>query len=202
MIAWNEETALWWPSYDKQDRRHALRFINNRISDSDLAVARCKNRRFCVQAGGMIGLWPQRLARSFDAVLTFEPDAACLAALRKNVSAENVVSKGKALGAAAGPAVMRRGSSSGSWRIRADGDRAIDVVTIDSFNLFVCDAIILDVEGHEIEALRGAANTIARFSPVIMIEEWHPPTSEAFMRNIGYRAVGRVHSDAIYERRQ
>lgn len=198
MIQWCETTRLWWPSYDHQDKAHAHRFIMNRLSDSDLAVAQCRKRRLCVQAGGMIGLWPQRLARSFEKVLTFEPDEACLSALRKNVTATNVMAFGDALGETASHAVMRRAPSAGSWRIRNDGDCGVQVVTIDQIKLPSCDAIILDIEGGEIAALRGAADTINRFRPVLMVEEWDVDISRAFMRSIGYRHVESVHRDAIY----
>lgn len=198
-IRWGEEIGLWWPAYDRQNLKHAHQFMMRRITDSDLAVERCKQRRLCVQAGGMVGLWPQRLARSFDQVRTFEPDAACLEALRKNVQADNVSSQGCALGSAAGTVKLRRGSSAGSWRIRGDGDYEVKVITIDSLELPACDAIILDVEGHEIAALQGAAETISRFRPIIMIEEWHPELSGKYLRSIGYRRVGQVHGDAIYE---
>lgn len=198
MIQWCEQTRLWWPSYDHQDKPHAHRFMLNRLTDSDLAVARCRKRQLCVQAGGMIGLWPQRLARSFEKVLTFEPDAACLAALHRNVTGTNVTALGNALGAAAGTAIMRRGTSAGSWRIREDGDQSVEVITIDRLDLQACDAIILDVEGSEQAVLQGAARTIAKFHPVLMVEEWDADQSESFMRSIGYRNVGRVHRDGIY----
>jgi hypothetical protein len=46
----------------------------------------------------------------------------------------------------------------------------VRVVTVDSFNLDACHFIKFDIEGMEIEALRGAAATIARSRPVLYVE--------------------------------
>lgn len=41
---------------------------------------------------------------------------------------------------------------------------------VDSLNLEKLNAIKLDVDGHEVEILKGAANTVEKFSPVFFIE--------------------------------
>jgi hypothetical protein len=45
------------------------------------------------------------------------------------------------------------------------------VMRIDDLGLAACDAILLDVEGHELPALQGAEVTVAQFSPVIVLED-------------------------------
>jgi hypothetical protein len=45
------------------------------------------------------------------------------------------------------------------------------VLTIDSLSLPNCDLIYLDIEGYEMLALFGAANTISNYFPVIAVED-------------------------------
>jgi len=44
--------------------------------------------------------------------------------------------------------------------------------TIDSFNFEKIDLIKLDVEGHELNVLKGGVHTILKYKPVIMFECW------------------------------
>jgi FkbM family methyltransferase len=47
---------------------------------------------------------------------------------------------------------------------------AVESITIDSLQLPGVDFIKIDVEGHELEVLRGCRNTITRCHPVLMVE--------------------------------
>lgn len=49
----------------------------------------------------------------------------------------------------------------------------VDVVTIDAMDLARCDAIKIDVEGMELDVLRGAEKIIDRFRPIMQIEHIH-----------------------------
>lgn len=46
----------------------------------------------------------------------------------------------------------------------------VRVSTLDSFDLAACHLLKIDVEGHELEVLRGAATTIARCQPLLYVE--------------------------------
>lgn len=46
----------------------------------------------------------------------------------------------------------------------------VDVVTIDSLDLPRLDLIKLDIEGHELQAIQGAQNSIAQFRPWLWVE--------------------------------
>lgn len=50
------------------------------------------------------------------------------------------------------------------------GGQAVRVTAIDDLPLEACDLIKVDVEGWEAEVLRGAARTIARFRPILYVE--------------------------------
>jgi FkbM family methyltransferase len=63
----------------------------------------------------------------------------------------------------------------------SDGER-VPLRTIDDCELPACQLIKLDVEGMEIEALRGAANTIRRCRPHLYIENDRKHTATAMMK--------------------
>jgi len=53
---------------------------------------------------------------------------------------------------------------------KVDQLESVQMVTLDSFQLHVCDFLKVDVDGCELEVLEGAQETIRRCSPIIYIE--------------------------------
>jgi FkbM family methyltransferase len=155
-----------------------------------------------VQAGGYVGLWPMRLAKSFARVLTFEVMPGCLEACRRNCAPfPNITVSGLGLSSTHGETLpILAKSTAGSWRVSPEGDTTARMTTIDTLGLTDCDAIILDVEGHELEALRGAEQTIARTRPVIHLEQLtkHGTGAHDYLTSLGYRPKAKVHKDTIY----
>jgi len=204
VIHWRKEWRLFWPDYDAApERTHA--YVLKHLPDVDMTVAAAAHHGLCIQAGGHVGLWPLNLAESFDRVLTFEPDPALFECLKKNTAkASNITAERFALGAATGSATMRTDKKAGSWAIDAAGTVEVSVVTIDNTlearGWPRCDAIVLDIEGYEVEALKGAAATIERFRPVLHVEELgpHRAKSAAFMKSIGYVERARAGRDGLY----
>jgi hypothetical protein len=70
--------------------------------------------------------------------------------------------------------------------------QAVDVRTLDSYELQRLDLIKVDVEGHEFSVLEGARQTIERCRPsiIVEVEEVHNPGSlsrvRAFLESRGY----------------
>jgi len=75
-----------------------------------------------------------------------------------------------ALGDKSGTAALNRISYNCGAHYLTDGAE-FHVMTIDSLDLDSCDLIQLDVEGFELNALKGAQKTIGAFHPVIMVED-------------------------------
>ena len=65
----------------------------------------------------------------------------------------------------------------GASRLVADGKDVAKIVSLDSYvrekNLPRVDCIKLDVEGAELDVLRGAATTIARWKPILLLSAYH-----------------------------
>jgi FkbM family methyltransferase len=51
-------------------------------------------------------------------------------------------------------------------------DISVELTTIDSLNLKRVDFIKLDIEGYEINAIMGGINTIKKYKPIIVLEDW------------------------------
>lgn len=64
---------------------------------------------------------------------------------------------------------------------------SVNTVTIDSLQLSRVDFIKIDVEGHELEVLRGSRETLERYHPILMIEVTSRRTVEFLCsRELGY----------------
>lgn len=145
-------------------------------------------RRTVVQAGGCAGLWPLALAHYFPRVYTFEPAPANFACLKANVAeTPTIVAVQAALGATFGRVGLTRPRpKAGLWRVEGDGD--IPLVPLDAvLGETPIDALVLDVEGSELAALRGAERLIARDHPLLWFEFTdHTAELTAFLADHGY----------------
>lgn len=155
-------------------QRDSERIINYRlssVSDCEKAASYCAQRRICVQAGGHSGLYPKHLSELFEAVYTFEPDHLNAASLAVNtLGVSNIYKFQAALGEETAFVDLNR-SAGGSGSNHVEGAGHIPMLTIDLLDLPVCDLIYLDIEGYELPALRGAKETIAKYRPVIALED-------------------------------
>lgn len=154
--------GLYWPDDVGEKWKHSLAHVGS----IEWAIAACAKRRTAIQAGGNVGLWPKRIAESFDMVFTFEPEPISRECLVRNVY-KNVVVSGAALGDRDGVCSIVR-KSLGSHKV-VPGE-TVPVLTIDSLELQDLDLLQLDVEGYEWHALMGGMETIARCQPVIQVE--------------------------------
>lgn len=194
-----EMHGLWWPDSVGDKWEHALKHARS----LEYAVNACRSKRLAVQAGGNIGIWPRRLARDFQRVLTFEPDATSRECLQLNVP-QNVQVSAMALGEHVGVCGLAR-KSLGSHRI-VDGD-AVPMTTIDALRLDTLDLLQLDVEGYEWHALTGARETIERCHPLIQVElrgftakyGQSDATVRHLLRELGYAEISRQPgSDVVF----
>ncbi len=155
-----------------------------------------------VEAGANIGADTVPLARHLGPqgwLLAVEPQRLVHQTLCANVAMNglaNVVTPWCALGAEPGVAVVppldyARAGNYGGIALRRDGaGERVPVATIDSFELPRCALIKADVEGMELEVLKGAAATIARHQPRLYLENNGGAGSPALISHLlglGYR---------------
>jgi FkbM family methyltransferase len=151
-----------------------------------------------VEVGANIGAHTLFFARQVGPsgrVLAFEPQRIVFQTLCANMalnSVQNTYCLQLAVGSQAGAIVVPQldyaqennygGLSLGQWQ---QGDR-IALVTLDSIvaGLPRCNLVKIDVEGMEREVLLGAAETIARFKPVLYVENDREEKSAELVRHI------------------
>lgn len=204
-LPWTEIADWQWPAGDSK-----LVQVFDHVSDIDVFMNHVKGRGVCIQAGGACGVWPLRYSQLFDVVYTFEPHPenwACLIENTKGVG--NIVSTHAPLChnhdkySIRNDAAERENWGAGYCVPNQDG---LEGVRIDDLKLDGCDLIQLDIEGFELEALMGGAQTIDAYHPVIVLEE--KPLNHMLdkdcaaprkwlERNFGYELVETVHRDVI-----
>ena len=208
MASMTDEMALidgiYWPSRDTQTRAAVL----ETLMDLAYYVGECPQRRTAVQAGGNVGIWPKHLAAFFNKVVTFEPDALNYSCLKRNVTEENIEHYEQALGQQHERAsIAREAGNCGASALAKGSD--VEVIPLDALELQDVDLLQLDVEGAELQALKGAARTIDACSPLIVLElkglgaryGYTDTDVEAWLHAMRYERVGVAHRDVIFKRR-
>ncbi len=196
-VEWNEEYGLWWPEGEENG---TYKWMLNRVTDVDVMVRYCRTTGVCVQAGGFVGMWPARLAKWFERVYTFEPTPHLFECVKKNTAhLPSVRVFNNALGPTMGEVELNH-KRGGCSTVVPGGRLTVKQITIDSLCLIRCDAIYLDIERYELEALKGAINTIKNFKPVVMLELKEDTRAEydAFMDALGYTGAQKIHGDKVY----
>ncbi|MAD98923.1 MAG: hypothetical protein CMB99_16475 [Flavobacteriaceae bacterium] len=154
-----------WPShaakYQERYTKHA--------PDMAEAIKFCDQTRQVIQAGGNCGVWARWLADKFDAIYTFEPDGMNFFCLSYNCPHPNIFKMQAALDEEPGPVALNyHNNNIGAHNLIGPG--SIPAITIDSLGLEALDLLVLDVEGWEWPALRGATETLRKCKPVLQLE--------------------------------
>jgi FkbM family methyltransferase len=155
----------------------------------------------CVQAGGFVGVYPVFLAGWFESVLTFEAEPDNFECLWRNLQARGatrVTPSHAALWSDFGQVGMEPGGAE-MGRSRVGGAGTVPAVPLDNWPIYRLDLLMLDVEGSELHALRGAERLIVQHKPVVVIEEnGLGEPCEGWLVARGYRAHDRIHKDTVY----
>lgn len=166
---WPAKDTICWDFFNRP-------LVNSTVSNNPATfpydvVEYVPNRKCVIQAGGNSGLYAKIYSKFFDVVYTFEPDPVWFACLTHNVTETNVYKFQCCLGDNS----ISLDVATPSWHndnygaIRVTGPGNVPQMTIDSFNTKP-DLIHLDIEGYEFFALRGAAETLRKHKPIVVIE--------------------------------
>jgi FkbM family methyltransferase len=171
------------------DGRKLLTFI---LAEEDWIMTYARGREIrrgdvVVDVGAHVGTFgDDALRRGASKVVMVEPDPVNVECIRRNFPAEiadgRVVIVPEGAWSSAGTLTFSIGvgnSGEGSLVIPDKGSRSIDVRTrplddmLRELGIGRVDFIKMDIEGAEREALKGAAQTLSRFKPRLMLDAYH-----------------------------
>jgi FkbM family methyltransferase len=141
-----------------------------------------------------------RLVGPQGLVIAFEPVPQTFRTLATGVQRlhlRNVQAVNKAVSDQVGTALMRvpqyaggKGENLYESRIISAANSqdafSVDTITVDSLQISRVDFIKIDVEGHELEVLRGSVETLKRFRPTLMVEITSPAAAEFLCDEMKY----------------
>lgn len=155
-----------------------------------------------VDGGANVGDWSVVMADRFGLVHAFEPGG--MFAIKR----DNVILHEKALMDCPGRVeIVKKKVRSRGWYALPSPSGEIAATTIDRLKLEGCGLIKLDIEGAEGFALLGAARTIRRFKPVMIVEfgtsrRKRPglpdDRTRGILRECGYRKVYESRPDEVW----
>jgi FkbM family methyltransferase len=183
-----------------------LRRLGESRADIVLVRSLCDPNRVSVDIGADVGEFSIAMLDASKSVIAFEPRPAQAHELTAMFDAVGAPVRVEAVALSDEPGVTTMrvvASAPGRSTIDAsnplsdaDGDavQAIDVQVrrLDDFGLDDVGLVKIDVEGHELAVLRGAADTLRRNRPAIVVEaeERHHPRAVAaiteFLTQLGY----------------
>ena len=214
---WTENTEWWLPD-DEEMMQNQFKILDEQIDEVLDGIYHTKhaNQRTCIQAGGAFGMYPIRLAHHFEKVWTFEPLTANLECLRENMNQFdplNITVSPNPLWDIPGVKMSMdyakpvKNSYGAHYLSHSERGEEVWTVTIDQHEIEDVDLIWLDVEGAERYVLEGGVATIAKYRPVVVIEQRQLPhmshnsakaASDILVRDHGYEYYNRTHGDVIY----
>lgn len=172
------------------------------------ALRHCNDFRTALDIGAHVGLWARGLCDVFEDVICFEPYAPFAKIIRENAPHAEIWCC--ALGDQPGYMALEVVSeNTGMTHLIKGSTGNIEVKTLDSLEFQNVDFMKIDVEGFELEVIKGAKETIDKWSPVIIVEQKEkyadpengPRAAVKFLiHEMGYQPVEKVVDDWIMKR--
>ena len=161
--------GLWVPNNDLhiESWKSGQSFTQNKCLNNFIAYCKTNNIKFnnVLDIGAWVGTWSLAINEFCTKVIAFEPDKLHYECLVKNVP-DNVETHQLAVGSENKKISLDDNTHTQAKRVIGEGD--IPMTTIDSLKLSA-DLIKIDVEGYEMEVLKGADKTLET-PQYIMIE--------------------------------
>lgn len=144
--------------------------------ETEMILSLAQPGKLCLDIGANIGVMAQALEASGFECIAFEPQPLVAEVLQKNVRGQVY---NCALAAEAGMAKMPKlhyddRNNIGGMELNTAsifGTIDVEVRTLDSFAFTNVGFIKLDVEGYELQVLKGGIETIKKYKPVLYVED-------------------------------
>lgn len=172
------------------------------------SVSHCRQKRLVIDIGAHVGLITRQfLEFGFDRVICFEPVSENTACLRRNTDSRRVTIYRMALSSKPGKFFLANPTptNSGAWEgVKADATGLIETCHAERLDWFGFhpDLIKIDVQGHELQVLHGAMNTLVEHKPVVIVECWRNGERDnrprQYLESLGATCVESLGKDLIF----
>ncbi len=211
------------PDNDKHFENYFNHYDHYQEAQRNRALSFVKKWDLAIDIGANIGLWSKDLTNFFDQTICFEPNLDCLDYLKKNINIEKSIIYDFALGDKEEDKIIYCPDNIGASSFinytkttyKNDGSiiygpfpkntkkTLVEIKTFDSFYFANIDFIKIDVQGYELEVLKGAEKTLRELSPIICIEEENPKNSKSlkFLQSLDYNIVDVIIKDYILKKK-
>ena len=153
--------GFWVPSNDihLEEWKVGQPFTQNKCLLKFLDYCQTQNKKFntVIDIGAWCGTWAKAMEPFAKKVIAFEPDKVHFACLERNCTI-NCDPRQEAVGSENKHISLTEDDFTQAKRVEKEGD--IRMVTLDSLAYENVDLIKIDVEGYEMEVLKGANNTL------------------------------------------
>ena len=154
--------------------------------------------------GAWVGTWSMAMNEYCGRVVAFEPEALHYECLVKNVG-DDVETHQLAIGSEQKMISLSQDNFTQSRRVVGEG--SIPMITVDSLGLDDVDMIKIDVEGYEMEVLKGASKTLENVQ-YLMIElnnntkKYGSSNAEVekYIRKKGFKVKVKIWPDVVWSK--
>jgi len=201
--------GFWVPANDvhlEDWKSNKITFTQSKCLEKFVTFCSKRKKKFnCIlDIGAWVGTWTMTMNNFSEKIIAFEPDPLHYKCLNKNVS-EDVETWQLAVGSENKTVSLSDDDFTQKKRVIGEGD--IPMITVDSLGLKSVDVIKIDVEGYEMEVLKGAEKTLQN-TKYLMIELNNNTKKygsnnleiENYIKKIGFRQTISHWPDKVFER--
>jgi FkbM family methyltransferase len=200
---------FWVPSNDVHisEWKSGQPFTQNKCLNKFIEWCDKNNKKFntVLDIGAWCGTWSKMMENYSNKIIAFEPDETHFACLEKNCTV-NCEAIRQAVGNESKFISLTEDNFTQAKRVSGEGE--IKMVTIDSLDYKDIDLIKIDVEGFEMEVLKGAKKVLETQCKFIMIElnsntgKYGSSNQECmdFLRGLGFKLLLEHWPDKVFYR--
>ena len=153
--------GFWVPSNDIhiEEWKAGKPFTQNKCLNKFVSYCKSQSKKMntIIDVGAWCGTWSKVMEPFAKKVIAFEPDKVHFECLQKNCTI-NCNPRMEAVGSEIGQISLTHDNFTQAKRVDSKGD--IRLVTLDSTGYTDVDMIKIDVEGYEMEVIKGAKNML------------------------------------------
>ena len=210
------------PENDKHFEGYFSQFDHYQEAQRNRALSHVTDWDTAIDIGANIGLWSKDFTKFFKKTICFEPNTSCLDCLKKNIDVSKTEIHNIALGSKNTTSYLYCPDSTGGSSLinqtkylgidefgKEIWDKfdikttkqTVDIKTLDSFSFLDVSFIKIDVQGYELEVLKGSVNTLKKNNPVVCIEEYKENLDESneinFLKSLNYSVIDRYMKEVV-----